>query len=81
MLLSWLKQTPGFSGADIANVCNESALIAARKNKTVVESQDFLDAIDRIVGGLERKKQDHLDGREENHCLSRSRSCHSELAA
>jgi ATP-dependent metalloprotease FtsH len=49
------KQTPGFSGADIANVCNESALIAARKNKTVVERQDFLDAIDRIVGGLERK--------------------------
>ncbi len=49
------KQTPGFSGADIANVCNESALIAARKNKNVVEKQDFLDAIDRIVGGLERK--------------------------
>jgi cell division protease FtsH len=49
------KQTPGFSGADIANVCNEAALIAARKNKTVVEKQDFLDAIDRIVGGLERK--------------------------
>jgi len=51
------KQTPGFSGADIANVCNESALIAARKNKTVVERQDFLDAIDRIVGGLERKNK------------------------
>jgi AFG3 family protein len=49
------KQTPGFSGADIANVCNEAALIAARKNKTVVERQDFLDAVDRIVGGLERK--------------------------
>jgi AFG3 family protein len=49
------KQTPGFSGADIANVCNESALIAARKNKTIVEKQDFLDAVDRIVGGLERK--------------------------
>ena len=49
------KQTPGFSGADIANVCNESALIAARKNKKVVEKQDFLDAVDRIVGGLERK--------------------------
>jgi ATP-dependent metalloprotease FtsH len=49
------KQTPGFSGADIANVCNEAALIAARKNKTVVEKQDFIDAIDRIVGGLERK--------------------------
>jgi len=49
------KQTPGFSGADIANVCNEAALIAARKNKTVVERQDFMDAVDRIVGGLERK--------------------------
>jgi cell division protease FtsH len=49
------KQTPGFSGADIANVCNESALIAARKNKNVVEKQDFLDAVDRIVGGLEKK--------------------------
>jgi ATP-dependent metalloprotease FtsH len=49
------KQTPGFSGADIANVCNEAALIAARKNKNVVEKQDFLDAVDRIVGGLERK--------------------------
>jgi ATP-dependent metalloprotease FtsH len=51
------KQTPGFSGADIANVCNESALIAARKNKTVVEKQDFLDAVDRIIGGLERKSK------------------------
>jgi ATP-dependent metalloprotease FtsH len=49
------KQTPGFSGADIANVCNEAALVAARKNKTVVEKQDFLDAVDRIVGGLEKK--------------------------
>ena len=49
------KQTPGFSGADIANICNESALIAARKGKKVVERQDFLDAVDRIVGGLERK--------------------------
>jgi cell division protease FtsH len=49
------KQTPGFSGADIANVCNESALIAARKEKKVVERQDFLDAVDRIVDGLERK--------------------------
>ena len=49
------KQTPGFSGADIANVCNEAALIAARKDKNIVEKQDFLDAVDRIVGGLERK--------------------------
>ena len=51
------KQTPGFSGADIANVCNEAALIAARKNKKEVEKQDFLDAVDRIVGGLERKNK------------------------
>ena len=51
------RQTPGFSGADIANVCNESALIAARKNKNVVEKQDFLDAIDRIIGGLEKKNK------------------------
>lgn len=49
------KQTPGFSGADIANVCNEAALIAARNNKTFVEKQDFLDAVDRIIGGLEKK--------------------------
>lgn len=49
------KQTPGFSGADIANVCNESALIAARKGKKKVEKQDFLDAVDRIVGGLEKR--------------------------
>ena len=51
------KQTPGFSGADIANVCNEAALIAARKQKTKVEKQDFLDAVDRIVGGLEKKNK------------------------
>lgn len=51
------KQTPGFSGADIANVCNESALIAARKGKEQVTRQDFLDAVDRIVGGLEKKNK------------------------
>lgn len=51
------KQTPGFSGADIANVCNEAALIAARTGKTFVEKQDFLDAIDRIVGGLEKRSK------------------------
>ena len=51
------KQTPGFSGADIANVCNEAALIAARRNKESIEKQDFLDAIDRIVGGLEKKNK------------------------
>jgi AFG3 family protein len=51
------KQTPGFSGADIANVCNEAALIAARKNKEIVEKDDFLDAVDRIIGGLEKKNK------------------------
>lgn len=51
------KQTPGFSGADIANLCNEAALIAARKKKSSVELQDFLDAVDRIVGGLEKKNR------------------------
>ena len=49
------KQTPGFSGADIANVCNEAALIAARNNKTQIEKEDFLSAVDRIIGGLERR--------------------------
>jgi len=51
------KQTPGFSGADIANMCNEAALIAARKGKKHVEKQDFLDAVDRIIGGLEKKNK------------------------
>jgi cell division protease FtsH len=51
------RQTPGFSGADIANLCNEAALIAARHNKTQVEKQDFLDAVDRIIGGLEKKNK------------------------
>ena len=51
------KQTPGFSGADIANLCNEAALIAARKDKKFVQKQDFLDAVDRIVGGLEKKNK------------------------
>ncbi len=51
------KQTPGFSGADIANVCNEAALIAARKGNKAVGKQDFLDAVDRIVGGLEKKNK------------------------
>ncbi|MEJ6793286.1 MAG: ATP-dependent zinc metalloprotease FtsH [Lacinutrix sp.] len=49
------KQTPGFSGADIANLCNEAALIAARNNKKAVDKQDFLDAVDRIIGGLEKR--------------------------
>ena len=51
------KQTPGFSGADIANLCNEAALIAARNGKKKVEKQDFLDAVDRIIGGLEKKNK------------------------
>lgn len=51
------RQTPGFSGADIANVCNEAALIAARNGKTAVEKQDFMDAVDRIVGGLEKRSK------------------------
>lgn len=51
------RQTPGFSGADIANMCNEAALIAARKSKNFVEKQDFLDAVDRIIGGLEKKNK------------------------
>jgi AFG3 family protein len=51
------KQTPGFSGADIANVCNESALIAARRGKQIIQKQDFLDAIDRIIGGLEKRNK------------------------
>ena len=51
------RQTPGFSGADIANVCNEAALIAARKKKKVIDKQDFLDSVDRIIGGLEKKSK------------------------
>ena len=51
------KQTPGFSGADIANICNEAALIAVRKKKTIIEKQDFIDAVDRVIGGLEKKNK------------------------
>ncbi|NUQ16627.1 MAG: ATP-dependent zinc metalloprotease FtsH [Flavobacteriales bacterium] len=51
------KQTPGFSGADIANICNEAALIAARKKKQTIDRQDFLDAVDRVIGGLEKKNK------------------------
>jgi len=51
------RQTPGFSGADIANICNEAALIAARNNKKKVDKQDFLDAVDRVIGGLEKKNK------------------------
>ncbi len=59
------QQTPGFSGADIANLCNESALIAARKSKKAVHHQDFLDAVDRIVGGLEKKNKIITPGEKE----------------
>lgn len=51
------KQTPGFSGADIANICNEGALIAARRKKKIIDKQDFLDAVDRVIGGLEKKNK------------------------
>lgn len=56
------RQTPGFSGADIANVCNEAALIAARNNKKAIDKQDFIDAVDRIIGGLEKKSKILTDG-------------------
>jgi cell division protease FtsH len=56
-ILTFSQTNSGFSGADIANVCNEAALIAARNNKTAVDKQDFLDAVDRIVGGLEKKNK------------------------
>ena len=59
------RQTPGFSGADIANVCNEAALIAARKEKKAVSREDFLDAVDRIVGGLEKKNKIITPGEKE----------------
>ncbi len=59
------RQTPGFSGADIANVCNEAALIAARNSKRAVDKQDFLDAVDRIIGGLEKKTKVMTDKEKE----------------
>lgn len=72
------KQTPGFSGADIANVCNEAALIAARKNKAVVEKQDFLDAIDRIIGGLEKKNK--IISQEEKRAIAYHESGHATVS-
>ena len=68
------KQTPGFSGADIANVCNEAALVAARKGNKIVGKQDFLDAVDRIVGGLEKKNKIVYSIRKKSCSLSRSRN-------
>ena len=71
------KQTPGFSGADIANVCNEAALIAARKNKKAVQKQDFLDAVDRIVGGLEKKNK--IMTADERHAIAVHEAGHATL--
>ena len=72
------KQTPGFSGADIANVCNEAALIAARHNKSAVDKQDFLDAVDRIVGGLEKKNK--IVTAEEKHAIAVHEAGHATVS-
>jgi len=72
------RQTPGFSGADIANVCNEAALIAARNGKVYVQKQDFMDAVDRIIGGLEKKTK--ITTREEREAISIHESGHATLS-
>ncbi|MBR5651723.1 MAG: AAA family ATPase, partial [Bacteroidales bacterium] len=72
------KQTPGFSGADIANVCNEAALICARKNKKIIDKQDFLDAIDRIIGGLEKRTK--LISPEEKRAISYHEAGHASVS-
>ena len=72
------KQTPGFSGADIANVCNEAALCAARKNKKQIDKQDFLDAVDRIVGGLEKRTKVLTD--QEKHTIAYHESGHASVS-
>ncbi|MDY0200121.1 MAG: ATP-dependent zinc metalloprotease FtsH [Bacteroidales bacterium] len=72
------KQTPGFSGADIANVCNEAALIAARQSKPFVEKQDFLDAVDRIIGGLEKKNK--IISKEERRAIAFHESGHATVS-
>jgi len=72
------RQTPGFSGADIANVCNEAALIAARHDKTCVSKQDFLDAVDRIVGGLEKKTK--VMTSKEKHTIALHEAGHATLS-
>lgn len=72
------RQTPGFSGADIANVCNEAALCAARKNKKQIEKQDFLDAVDRIVGGLEKRTKVLTDI--EKHTIAYHESGHASVS-
>ena len=72
------KQTPGFSGADIANVCNEAALCAARKNKKQIDKQDFLDAVDRIIGGLEKRSKVLTD--QEKHTIAYHESGHASVS-
>ncbi len=72
------KQTPGFSGADIANVCNEAALIAARGNKKLVEKDDFLNAVDRIVGGLEKKNK--IISRDEKRAIAYHEAGHAVIS-
>ena len=72
------KQTPGFSGADIANVCNEAALIAARNDKSAVDKQDFLDAVDRIIGGLEKKNK--IVTPEEKHAIAVHEAGHATVS-
>lgn len=72
------RQTPGFSGADIANVCNEAALIAARRNKTAVQRQDFIDAVDRIIGGLEKRSKITTD--EEKRAIAIHEAGHAALS-
>ena len=72
------RQTPGFSGADIANVCNEAALIAARHNKQTVSKQDFLDAVDRIIGGLEKKTK--VMTAEEKHAIAIHEAGHATIS-
>lgn len=72
------RQTPGFSGADIANVCNEAALIAARHNKPAVGMQDFLDAVDRIIGGLEKKTK--VMTQEEKHTIALHEAGHATIS-
>ena len=72
------RQTPGFSGADIANVCNEAALIAARYNKPAIGMQDFLDAVDRIIGGLEKKTK--VMTQEEKHTIALHEAGHATIS-
>lgn len=72
------RQTPGFSGADIANVCNEAALIAARHNKKSVDKQDFIDAVDRIIGGLEKRSKITTD--EEKHAIAVHEAGHATVS-